>query len=184
MSGAVHCILTCCDVLLTPTCTILFVVVAKYHLTAITFSPIRRGLPFDDVNYREASDKELKLFRSLLCDLQSSQQRSNPPYCDLSPVHASRSLVSPKLFVAFRRMSDVYQSERRRQRWHSTAQTNYISDAINLTFQKGSTGKWNPCFFHHTIKSFYGCPVLFADCRLQTAECHFFDSKKKIIKTS
>jgi len=70
---AVHYILTCYDVLLTQTCTILFVVVAKYHLTAITFSPIRHGLPSDDVNYREASDEEFKLFRSLLCDLQSSQ---------------------------------------------------------------------------------------------------------------
>jgi hypothetical protein len=73
MYGAVHYVLNFYDVLLTPVCTILFVVVAKYHLTAITFSPIRHGLPFDDLNYREASDKELKLFRSLLCDLQSSQ---------------------------------------------------------------------------------------------------------------
>ena len=70
---AVHYILTCYDVLLTQTCAIVCVVVAKYHLTAITFCPIRHGLPSDDVNYREASDKELKLFRSLLCDLQSSQ---------------------------------------------------------------------------------------------------------------
>lgn len=57
MYRAVRYIVTCYDVLLTPpTCAILLVVVAKYYLTAITFSPIRHGLPFDDVNYREASE--------------------------------------------------------------------------------------------------------------------------------
>lgn len=74
MYRAVHNILMSYDALLTQICTILSVVVAKYHLTAATFCPIRHGIPFDDVNYREASDKKLKLFRSLLCDLQSSSQ--------------------------------------------------------------------------------------------------------------